>query len=483
MLEVFKRTACLLLLAGGVVAGQAHWPSRWVPGRVLPLAGMPNTFTAVAEDSYYRRATNVVRLYLPPTRAFSADANGNLLSDGERFFSYDAEDRLTNIVVSNAWRTTLAYDGLGRRRVRREFTWTNSAWRLTNEVRYLYDGGLVLQERDSNNTPRLTYTRGLDLSGTLQGAGGIGGLLGMTTPTGTTNAHYFYHADGSGNVLALVDAAGTVQARYGYEPFGRLFWQSGPLTNLNRLRFASKEMHPSSGLYDFGARWYDPFLQRWLTEDPLGEAGGLNLYRFAANDPINQVDPYGLKDLGSAAMNLRATGLYPTPLGTGLDYFLGGAAVGGAMAGGVMIGAPLAVSGLTAAGMSSTAASATVTFGLGGMGVAGGLASGYDIYNNACKRNWNGLAFDLGGLTGGALIGLGGGGRTLAGLSGEPSSVPPGEGLFGDTGLHFSFKHPDSSLAGWLGSAPTPQSGGGVLTLTGGGGGFFFQPAPASGGR
>jgi hypothetical protein len=52
-------------------------------------------------------------------------------------------------------------------------------------------------------------------------------------------------------------------------------------------------MHLSSGLYDFGARWYDPFLQRWLTEDPLGEAGGLNLYRFAANDPLNQVDPWG----------------------------------------------------------------------------------------------------------------------------------------------------------------------------------------------
>jgi RHS repeat-associated protein len=141
----------------------------------------------------------------------------------------------------------------------------------------------------------LTYARGLDLSGSVQGAGGIGGLLALSTQLSTNNPqHFFYHADGSGNVLALVDAAGTVQARYGYEPFGGLFWQSGPLTNLNRLRFASKEMHLSSGLYDFGARWYDPFLQRWLTEDPLGEAGGLNLYQFVGNDPLTWVDPWGL---------------------------------------------------------------------------------------------------------------------------------------------------------------------------------------------
>jgi RHS repeat-associated protein len=120
----------------------------------------------------------------------------------------------------------------------------------------------------------------------------------LSTQLSTNNPqHYFYHADGSGNVLALVDAAGSVQARYSYEPFGRLFWQSGPLTNLNRLRFASKEMHLSSGLYDFGARWYDPFLQRWLTEDPLGEAGGMNLHQFVGNDPMNRVDPWGWEDV------------------------------------------------------------------------------------------------------------------------------------------------------------------------------------------
>ena len=65
---------------------------------------------------------------------------------------------------------------------------------------------LVVQERDANNLPLVTYTRGRDLSGSLQGAGGIGGLLAMSQlPNGGSQAHLFYHADGSGNITALID--------------------------------------------------------------------------------------------------------------------------------------------------------------------------------------------------------------------------------------------------------------------------------------
>ena len=60
-----------------------------------------------------------------------------------------------------------------RRRVAKEYAWQSSAWVKTNEVRYVYDGNLVLQERDANNLPKVTYTRGDDLSHSPQGAGGI----------------------------------------------------------------------------------------------------------------------------------------------------------------------------------------------------------------------------------------------------------------------------------------------------------------------
>ena len=133
----------------------------------VSLSDGPNTFTAIAEDMYGRKTTNTLSANYPATITFTYDANGNLLYDGTRTFKYDAENRLTNILVTNLWRTDYRYDGLGRRRVRREYNWVSSAWNRTNEVRYVYDGFLLLQERNSNNIPLRTYTRGIDLGGGL----------------------------------------------------------------------------------------------------------------------------------------------------------------------------------------------------------------------------------------------------------------------------------------------------------------------------
>jgi RHS repeat-associated protein len=255
-----------------------------------------NTFTVIAQSATGLLATNTLNSYLPTTLNFAYDANGNLTNDGVRAFYFDAENQLTNITVAGAWRSEFVYDGLHRRRMRKEYTWTGSAWSLTNETRYVYDGLLILQERDGNNIPVLTYTRGLDLSGSLQGAGGIGGLLALsdqrTSASNPTN--YFYHADGSGNVTALLNQRNEVVARYLYDPFGNLLAKSSPMADFNRLRFSSKEWHPQSGLALYEFRAYDPNLQRWLNQDPIGEAGGINLYAFVRNNPLGVIDPYGL---------------------------------------------------------------------------------------------------------------------------------------------------------------------------------------------
>ncbi len=189
-----------------------------------------------------------------------------------------------------AWWSELAYDGLGRRRIAKDYSWSGSAWSLTNEVRYVWDGMVVLQERDGANAVQVTYTRGLDLSGTRQGAGGIGGLLARTDASGTT----FYHSDAGGNITAMTDGNGNVVARYLYDPFGNLLAKSGTMADANHYRFSSKEVHPTSGLYYYGFRFYEPNLQRWLNEDPIGEAGGINLFGFVRNDPLGGVDTLGL---------------------------------------------------------------------------------------------------------------------------------------------------------------------------------------------
>jgi hypothetical protein len=69
------------------------------------------------------------------------------------------------------------YDGQGRLRVKKDYTWSAGNWALAAETRYLYDGLLLVQERNGANTPTVTYTRGRDLSGTLAGGGGANSHL------------------------------------------------------------------------------------------------------------------------------------------------------------------------------------------------------------------------------------------------------------------------------------------------------------------
>ena len=153
-------------------------------------------------------------------------------------FEYDYENQLTNVFVANTWRSVFQYDAFGRRRVRKEYTWQSSAWLLTNKVRYVYDGLLVIQERDGNNLALVSYTRGKDLSGSRQGAGGIGGLLARTDNSAFSLQHSYFHSDGNANITALVDTNGFIVARYQYDPYGNLLGMSGPLSGRAWLKWA-----------------------------------------------------------------------------------------------------------------------------------------------------------------------------------------------------------------------------------------------------
>jgi RHS repeat-associated protein len=245
------------------------------------------------------------------------DANGNLLQLGDPNtggtidYVYDDENRLTQVSTNynipsspttgsqvqspgaNMWHTYFFYDGLGRLRKRLEYL--NDLPQSTTF--YIYDGNRVIQERDgSNNNPLTSYTRGADLSGSLEGAGGIGGLLARSSgySAGNWNTHYYYHTDGKGNVTYLVDSSQGLAASYRYDPFGNTISSSGAIAGANLYRFSSKEIHLNSKMYYFGQRFYDPNLQRFINRDPIGELGGINLYGFLGNSPFNQFDPSGL---------------------------------------------------------------------------------------------------------------------------------------------------------------------------------------------
>ncbi len=234
-----------------------------------------------------------------------------------------------------------AFYGLMRRRTRKEFAWQNTQWVQTNEVRYVYDGNLVIQERDANNKPPINYTRGNDLSGTMEGAGGIGGLLARSQASAVNPRHAYYHADGNGNITALVNTNGLLVAQYHYDPYGNLLAMNGPLADANLYRFSSKEWHRQSRLIYYLYRYYDSNLQRWLNWDPLGDISSLpvrmadiapwvdhddddadqatgdeilqsfvqmnqNLNAFGLNSPVNHYDALGLDcdaGMGPGSMN------------------------------------------------------------------------------------------------------------------------------------------------------------------------------------
>ncbi len=259
--------------------------------------GYPIYFTNVAQNIYGSKTTNQYDVNW--VTAFGYNPDGSTEGAGGTELFYDSLGRATDIsaysgptLIDNR----LTLDGLGRLRSVQQWQLVyegpdeGNTWVYSNEVRYIYDGMTVVQERDSNNVPLVTYTRGLDMSESLQGAGGIGGLLARTDSNGPA----FYHADGNGNITALMDSYQRIAARYEYDPYGRLLGKWGRLADANTYRFSSKEYFPNTGLYNFGFRFYMPEMARWLNRDPIQEAGGVNLYGFVGNNPVNVVDPYGL---------------------------------------------------------------------------------------------------------------------------------------------------------------------------------------------
>ncbi len=198
--------------------------------------------------------------------AFSYDPNGNLMWDGVRSFGFDVENRLLSCSAPGH-AAAYVYDPLGRRT-------SKTADGAT--TKYVHDGLRVIAEYDSTDNLLRRYV--------------YSDLIDDPICMKKGSASYSYHFDGSGSVAALSDASGKVAEHYAYSPYGIANEASGVG---NPYLFTGRAFDAETGLYYFRSRYYAPGLGRFLQVDPIGYLGGLNLYGYVENNPLNWLDPFG----------------------------------------------------------------------------------------------------------------------------------------------------------------------------------------------
>ena len=269
-------------------------------GSIILQPGTQSVVSAISDVAgNVGYASNSVALSVITNAQYLSDTAGcltNISYTGTYGFntsiSLDWDERYRLTSVSSACSVVdYSYDVYGRRT-----SCSVGSASQTNTTSFVYDGHQIVADLDESGNLLRTYVWGQS----------IDNLLAFTDHT-TSNTYYAIK-DHQNSVLALVDASGSVVESYEYDAWGRtrVFDAAGKeLAESaigNRYCFQGREIDWATGLYYFRARWYNPVSGRWLSKDPIGISGGLNLYAFCGNNPVNFVDPLGLQsyDLGIA---------------------------------------------------------------------------------------------------------------------------------------------------------------------------------------
>ncbi|MEU2156246.1 RHS repeat-associated core domain-containing protein [Streptomyces sp. NPDC019396] len=199
-------------------------------------------------------------------RSFTYDNEGQLTNDGRNTYTWNTRGQLTGLSKASGPATSFGYDALGTR--------TSKTLAGTTH-KYLTDGSNPLVEQTGSGEPAATVaTSGLDEFLT-------------RTEKGQTQV---YLTDALGTVVGLANQDGTIATRYTYDPYGQP--TTSGTASTNPYTFTGRE-NDGTGLLYYRNRYYDPETGRFISQDPIGHAGGPNLYQYAVSSPTTYTDPTG----------------------------------------------------------------------------------------------------------------------------------------------------------------------------------------------
>ena len=379
-------------------------------GRLYRLASPPISTTAYTYNPSGPTSTRPHAVTRAGTTTYSYDANGNMLLGDGRIMTYDHENRLST-VRKNGAATTFVYDGDGGR-VKK--TVTSGSTTVTTT----YIGKLYVCEGTSCS--RLIY------------AGNQRIALVPMPPSGRTAAPSYFHPDHLGSTGVLTNAQGVAEEHNSYRPYGQLHTHTG--TADVAYKYTGQERDPSTGLYFYNARYYDPALGRFISPDTIVESPlhpqTLNRYAYAGNNPVLYNDPSGHCFLICIGIGFL---IGAVSAGIASDWDLGATLLGGAI-GAVSGGVGGKVGGFVGAAVKSQygALAGGAAGGLAGGAAAGGTSA---LLYRAAGYNVNvGLAIGAGaagGLAGGAVgvkLGFLAGAASGGAVSSTIMGSDPGEG-------------------------------------------------------
>ncbi len=248
----------------------ATYSSPTQPNEAYAYDSVGNRISSHLSAAYDYQRFN--RLASTTSANYSSDANGNQLAKtdgtGTTTFTWDFENRLRQVTNGNGSTVFYKYDALGRR-----------IQRTSNGIStsFIYDGDDVLSDLNSDGST-IEYLNGR----------GVDNKLRLSDSR--LSSPVYFSQDHLGSSTTLTDASTAVVAQISYDSYGN----ASTSANLTRFTYTGREFDSDTGLYYYRARWYDPQVGRFVSEDPIGLAGGINTYGYVRNSPVRLVDPFGL---------------------------------------------------------------------------------------------------------------------------------------------------------------------------------------------